>query len=145
MRLGLVDSAVHDVIQDVGSFCLPVPTFLGWHSSHGCKMPSRSKMAVHTSLFVSKRRDEDTSPSDLKYSFFPSVLLGPNAMSQLAYTNHLGQTIGYSFIRCKDAFGYFLFILLTIRDTISYCLYLISLLIYCTSVSLEVVEFVTSS
>lgn len=111
----------------------------------GCKMPSRSKMAVHTSLFVSKRRDEDTSPSDLKYSFFPSVLLGPNAMSQLAYTNRLGQTIGYSFIRCKDAFGYFLFILLTIRDTISYCLYLISLLTYCTSVSLEVVEFVTSS
>lgn len=74
--LGLVSSAVCGVIQAMGSFHLPVLTSSGGHSSQGCKMASRSKMMAHTSLFVSKRRDEDTSPLDLEYSFFLSVLLG---------------------------------------------------------------------
>lgn len=46
-----------------------------------CERASGSKVVAHASLFVSKGGDEDTSPTDVKYSFFPSVLLGPNAMS----------------------------------------------------------------
>ena len=48
---------------------------------------------AHTSLFVSKRRDEDTSPPDLEYSFFLSVLLGqmprPNWLTQIIWVRLL--------------------------------------------------------
>ena len=48
---------------------------------------------AHTSLFVSKRRDEDPSLPDLEYSFFLSVLLGqmprPNWLTQIIWVRLL--------------------------------------------------------
>lgn len=102
-------------------------------------------MVARASLLVPKRGDEDTSSPSLKYPLLPSALLGPNATSQLAYTNCLGQTIGFSCDGCKNAFGHFLFIYSQQETPFLIALSLISLLIYYTSLSLEVFEFLTSS
>lgn len=73
---------------------------------------------------------------NLKSPFFPSVLLGPNATSHVAHTDHQGQAIGRSCDGCGDAFGWAFSLHLLTKETPFLILFLLSSLIYRTSLCL---------